>query len=138
MKSIWLAVVTIGVGGCASVGEEFRARQDAELARFEQFAGEPVERVRTLTGVDRWQSLSPSHLVIWTTVNRAFLLTLRAPCHGLEFQTAIRITESNNIISRRFDRVQFEEQSCYIEQIRPVDYKAVKVARREEKVGAPQ
>ena len=131
MYRVSMLTGTLLLGACAGAGKDFRARQDAELASFQKFAGEPVEQVRTLNGVDRWQSLSPLHLAVWTSVNRAYLFTLRAPCNGLEFQDAIVITETNRVIHRRFDRVRFENQHCYIEEIRPVDYKALKVARRE-------
>jgi hypothetical protein len=133
MKTILILAATVALSACASAGKEFRARQDAALEQYQRFAGAPVDQVRTLTGIDRWQSLSPSHLVIWTSVNRAYLFTLRAPCQGLEFQNSILITESNRVIDRRFDRVRFEHQSCYIEEIRPVDYKALKIARRESR-----
>ena len=115
--------------GCTS-SAAFRERQDAELARFEAHAGKPVETIHAFMGVDRWQSLSPVQLVIWTSVNRAYLLTLRAPCSGLEFQQAIGISSTNSIIDRRFDKIYFEQQVCYFAKIRPVDYKAMKQEKR--------
>ena len=109
----------------------YRERQDAELMMFEQYAQEPVDRIRTFFGVDRWQSLGPDKLVVWTSVNRAWLLTLTAPCSGIEFQHTIGISSTNSTIHRRFDKVQFEHQSCFIDEIRPVDYKTLKRERRE-------
>ncbi len=110
----------------------YRERQDVELARFEKHAGDPVDSIRAFMGVDRWQSLAPTKLAIWTSVNRAYLLTLRAPCSGLEFQQKIAISSTNNTIHLRFDKVQFENQVCYLAEIRPVDYKALKIERREK------
>lgn len=124
--------LALSLAACTTTAA-FRERQNAELARYEAHAGAPVDEIRAFTGVDQWQSLSPTKLAIWTSVNRAYLLTLRAPCNGLEFQSAIGISSTNNIIMRRFDKVVFENQQCFIEEIRPVDYKAMKQQRRADK-----
>ena len=117
--------------GCVS-STEYRERQDVELAMYEEYAGAPVDRIRTFNGIDRWQSLSPSKLVVWTTVNRAWLLTLSAPCSGIEFQHTINISSTNSTVYRRFDKVEFEHQVCFIRQIHPIDYKTLKRERREK------
>jgi len=110
---------------------DYRQRKSTELALYEQYAQEPVDRIRTFFGVDRWQSLGPDKLVIWTSVNRAWLLTLTAACSGIEFQHTIGISSTNNTIYRRFDKIQFEHQMCFIDEIRPIDYKTLKRERRE-------
>ncbi len=121
----------LALGGCAT-GAQYRERQDAELALFQRHAGAPVDRIRTYFGIDGWKALSPTKLAIWTTVNRAYLLTLGAPCSGLEFQQSIAISSTNNTVHRRFDTVRFEHQTCFIDTIEPVDYKALKLARRAD------
>ncbi len=115
----------------AADASRYRDRQHAELVMYERYAQEPVDRIRTFFGIDRWQSLGSDKLVIWTSVNRAWLLTLTAPCSGIEFQHTIGISSTNSTIHRRFDKVQFEHQQCYIDEIRPVDYKTLKRERRE-------
>ena len=121
----------LGLSACTS-SLSYLERQDGELARFEKHAGEPIERIRAFQGVDQWQALSPLKLVIWTGVSRAYLLTMRAPCSGLEYQEAIAITSSNNIIDVQFDSVRFEQQVCHLSEIRPVDYKTLQQERRGE------
>lgn len=132
LRSLGAAGLLLALSACASSGG-YLERQDAELGLFERHAGEPVERVRAFQGVDQWQSLSPMKLVIWTGVSRAYLLTMRAPCTGLEFQKAIVVTSTNNIIDVHFDSVRFERQVCYLSEIRPVDYKALQQERRGAK-----
>lgn len=124
-------VLALSLGACASKGD-YRDRQNAELARFESHTGKPVDQIRTFQGIDRWQALSPEKVVIWTSVNRAYLLTMRAPCSGLEFQQTIGISSTNNVIDRHFDKIYFENQVCFLSQIQPVDYKALKQERRAE------
>jgi len=127
-----VAGLVLAVSAC-STSSGFGSSHGAQLARFERHAGAPVERINTYSGLDRWQSLAPDKLAIWISVNRVFLLTLRAPCSGLEFQQALAITSSNNIIDRRFDRVHVDGLSCFISEIRPVDYKALKQEERAER-----
>ena len=126
------AVLALSLAACAMPGA-YRERRDADLERFEKHAGQPVDRINAFMGVDRWRLLSTDKLVIWTSVNRAYLMTLRGPCSGLEFQQAIGISSTNKVIDRRFDKIHFENQLCYIGEIRPVDYKAMKQERRAEK-----
>jgi hypothetical protein len=128
IRAVVLASVALVLGACAS-SAEYRARQDARLATYEKFAREPVKEIRMYTGLDHWDALAPDRMVVFLGVNRAYLLSLRAPCSGLEFQQAIGISSSNGVIHARFDKVTFEHQICYIDQIRPVDYKALKRER---------
>lgn len=126
------AGLVLALAACAA-SPSYLERQEVELARFEKHAGEPIDRIKAFRGVDQWQALSSLKLVIWTGVSRAYLLTMRAPCTGLEFQKAIAVTSSNNIIDVHFDTVRFEQQVCYLSEIRPVDYKALQQERRDHK-----
>ena len=130
---IWIGLV-LAAAGCAS-SAEYRLRHDAQLAMYEKHASAPVDRIRTFNGIDRWESLSPDKLVIFPSVNRAYLLTLDSPCSGIEFQHTIGITSTNNTVHRRFDKVEFEHTVCFIEQINPIDYKALRKERRELAAG---
>ncbi|MBL8242593.1 MAG: hypothetical protein JNL89_00285 [Rhodanobacteraceae bacterium] len=132
MRVVAMACLATVLGACAS-GAEYRAKQDARLATYERFAGAPVKQIRMYTGLDHWDALAPDRLVVFLGVNRAYLLSLRAPCSGLEFQQAIGISSSNGVIHARFDKVTYEHQVCYIEEIRPVDYKGLK----RERMGKP-
>lgn len=118
------------LGACASTA--LKEREAARLAEFERYAGAPVEEIRAFQLRD-FTSLGDTRLVVWTGVNRAYLLRLRAPCTGLEFQERIAITSTHSVVSRRFDTVRFEREQCRIDEIRPVDYKALKQARRAAK-----
>ena len=131
LRTLGAVGLLLGLSACTS-SLSYLERQDGELARFEKHAGEPIERIRAFQGVDQWQALSPLKLVIWTGVSRAYLLTMRAPCSGLEFQKAIGVTSTNSIIDVHFDSVRFEQQVCHLSEIRPVDYKTLQQERRGE------
>ncbi len=118
----------LAMAGCTT-SQEYRARQDARLAEYEAHAGAPVKQIRLYTGLDSWDALAPDRIAIFIGVNRAYLLKLRAPCSGLEFQQQIGISSTNRVIDVNFDKVYFEHQVCFLAEIRPVDYKAMKQER---------
>ncbi len=132
---VLMAAVIPFLAACTS-SAAFREKRNAELAIFEDHAGAPIDRIRTFNGIDRWQALSENKIAIWTSVNRAYLLTLDEPCSGLEFQHTIGISSTNSTVHRRFDKVEFERRVCFIEQIRPIDYKGLRATQRELRVAA--
>lgn len=127
-----LVLLTLLLGACAHA-ERTRERDAQALEEFEQFAGAPIRRIHHFTAVDRWRSFNDHQIVIWIGVNRAYLLTLQKPCFDLHRQLAIRVTGSNGFIDANFDRVEFEQQRCRIMEIREIDEKARKAARRAAK-----
>lgn len=118
------------LAGCATKGD-LASREAEELALYQQHAGAMVDRIQTFAGIDRWHRIDDRHVVVWTGVNRAWLLELRVVCPGLAFQDRIRVSSNDGVVTRRFDAIEFRHERCPIETIRPVDYKAL----REQKVG---
>lgn len=118
------------LAGCATHGDQAR-REAEELALYEQHAGAATERIQAFAGIDRWQRIDDRHVVVWTGVNRAWLLELRVSCPGLAFQDVIRISSSHGVVTRRFDAIEFRHEKCPIESIRPVDYKALRAQRSD-------
>ena len=110
----------------------FKNREsDAEtLARYTDYAGEPVESFSLLGGVDSWQSLGRNRLLVRTGVNKAYLLKVAQPCLNLDFATSIALTSTGSTVSKGFDAVRFGHERCQITEIRPVDYKAVRQAAK--------
>lgn len=127
-----LMLLVLMLGACAHA-ERARERDAQALEEFERYAGEPIRRIHHFSTVDRWRSFNDRQLVIWIGVNRAYLLTLKDPCFDLHRQMAIRVTGSNGFIDANFDRVEFEQQRCRIGEIREIDEKARKAARRAAK-----
>ena len=117
------------LAACASPGP--RAREAERLAEFESVAGAPVESFQ-FWDMQRWEVLGPSSVGVWTRVNEAWLITVETPCPGLEFANVIGVTSTLNRVSRAFDAIRFEQQRCRIDEIRPVDGKALKQLRRDK------
>jgi hypothetical protein len=102
-----------------------RATEEKNLARFEKFAGQPVESF-DMWDLYKWQSLGPDRLAVWSAVNKVWLLKVSQPCIRLEDTHAIVLTSQMvHKVTTRFDYVNFDAQHCQIQEIRPVDYLAM-------------
>lgn len=117
----------------AFVQADTRATEAKNLARFEQFAGAPIESF-DMWQLYQWQSLGPDRLAVWSAVNKVWLLKVSQPCIRLEDTAAIKITsQMTHKVTARFDYVDFAAQHCQIQEIRPVDYMAMRHAEKPEK-----
>jgi hypothetical protein len=116
---------------------ETLAKQEEALARFQQFAGEPLKKMPSFRLTD-WRPLGKTHVAVFRGPTTAWLLTLRDPCIGLDWARSIAITSTGGTVSPRFDRVVFRDgigagarrEDCRIEEIRAVDYRKVRDAEK--------
>ena len=126
------------LAGCATDP----SRRDADdLALYRTHAGEPVDGFTYLGRFDSWTALGSEALVVWTTPSRAWLLDVYGPCSELSFATAVKLSSSTGRVNARFDHVTplgsgMHQVPCRIREIRPVDVKALREARRQRKSGA--
>ncbi len=134
MRSLrWNVLVWCALLIPAAAGADTSETMERNYALFSQHAGEPVDEIRNYFRLFDWQPLGRTQLAIWID-NRydAYLIEVGQPCSGLDFAKTIGVSSTQRVISRRFDRITFERQSCTIESIRPVDYRAVLKAKNEE------
>lgn len=129
LKSLLLALPLIGLSACAEHMQMVKARDAQDLAEFKRFAGEPIKRIRGFTPIDRWRSFDDQNFAIWVGTNRAYLISLRQPCFDLHHQLQIRITGGTGTVDSVLSRVEFDQQRCRIQEIRPLDDKARRAAR---------
>ena len=101
------------------------AHQQAELARFQRYAGPPVEQF-TMFDLWKWQGLGPQWIAVWSTVNDAWLIRVERSCNKLDWTHGLTLTQRmRQQVTQKFDYVVFGDQRCKIEEIRPVDYRAM-------------
>jgi hypothetical protein len=105
------------------------ARRDALDLKYVDYAGEPVEQIRSMRGLDGWTPVSRNQLVIWTGHNEAWLIKVWDGCINLSFANAIQVTQTGRTITR-FDKVLVENESCPIIEMRPVDVVRMKADRK--------
>jgi hypothetical protein len=105
-------------GGCAS----------GPKLDYTDYAGEPV-RSFYMHSFDGWTPVSKNQLVVWTGVNKAYLINVSGYCPDLEFATAIAVTSTGSTVDR-FEKVIVGRDRCLINEIRPLDTKQLKADRK--------
>lgn len=102
-----------------------RKTQQENLERFEKYAGAPVDQFQ-FWSLYKWQLVGPTKVVVWPTINEAYLLTVNEPCPGLEWANTIGVTsKEGHLVSSKFDFVTYGKGQCQISEIRPIDYKTM-------------
>lgn len=121
----WVAIAAaLIVSACAGIPQ--RTTDQEDLERYRQYAGEPVSSVTTFGRYDSWRALGRDHLVVWTGINDAYLLTIAGPCNELPFATRIAIKTRGSTLDRGDSVILGRNQRCMITEIRPVDYRKMK------------
>ena len=113
---------------CAAATPAFadtREHQADELARFKQYAGAPVDDFK-MVDVFQTQIVGDWNVIVWPTINTAYLITVDKTCAKLEWAKGFTVTQETSMkVTKTFDFITFDHQRCKIVEIRPVDYKAM-------------
>ncbi len=124
IKTKLAPVLMLALPACGAMADT-KEHQAEELARFRSFAGAPVDEFK-MVDVFQTQIVGDNNVVIWPTINTAYLLTVDKPCSNLSFAQGFAVTQEQSMkVSKAFDLVYFDHQRCRITEIRPVDYKAL-------------
>jgi len=128
-RAIILAAVFAGAGGCATSDGGIKLSQgEQRLERYEPYVGEPVDRV-IAPRLDSWQPISRTQLVLWTSINDAYLFTVDNTCPELQFAHTVGVTSTTSSITT-FDSVIVRGERCRILQMQPIDVERMKADRR--------
>jgi hypothetical protein len=120
MRLLFAMLLALAAG---VVHADTRAYENEELARYQKYAGVPVAEF-PMFRMWKWQVVGPERVVIWSTINDAYLLRVEKPCDRLEWTHAVVVTQKmRQKVSKKFDFVVFGNQRCKIDEILPVDYK---------------
>jgi hypothetical protein len=122
----------------ACSGIPLKQREAAERARFEAYAGKPVDHFTWLTHYEGWEPISRNQLVVWTDINQAYLISVFSPCTDLMFARRIGLTQSAETVYAHFDVVRVDGWRCIIDSIRPVDYRRMQSDLRQQRQAAEQ
>jgi hypothetical protein len=98
----------------------------AAEANFVKYAGPPVEGFTYLGTYSDLRTLGNNELVVWTTVNDAYLIRVVDPCPQLRFANRVGLTSTDRMVNRKFDFVIADHEKCRIDSIQHVDYLAMK------------
>ncbi len=101
------------------------AYEKQELVRYQKYASAPVDEFR-MVSLFRWQVVGPRNVVAWSTIRKAYLITVDLPCTNLEWTHGLGLTQSQKwTVSKKFDFVAFDDQRCTISRIQPIDLTAM-------------
>jgi hypothetical protein len=110
--------------GCATT----LARLNGPQLNYTEYAGEPVKSFY-MANFDGWSAVSKDQLVVWSGINKAYLLTVTGYCPDLQFAPAIGVTSTGSTVDR-FEKVIVGRDRCLIKEIRPLDVKQMKEDRK--------
>jgi len=112
------------LAGCASTLKMFNAPK----LDYREYAGEPVKSFY-MNDFDGWSAVSKDQLVVWSGINKAYLLTVTGYCPDLQFANVIAVTSTAHTVDK-FEKVIVGRDRCFIKEIRPVDTQRMKADRK--------
>jgi hypothetical protein len=95
---------------------------------YADYAGEPVKSFY-LNNYNGWAPVSRDQLVVWSDMNKAYLIRVKGYCPDLQFANTIALTSTANTVDK-FEKVIVGRDRCFINEIRPVDTKQMKEDRK--------
>jgi hypothetical protein len=127
----WLLPAAALLTACSGI--PLKQRQDEQRARYESYAGPPIQQFTWLGRYDSWTPIGTNELVVWTTPFQAYLIKVAPPCDNLNFVNRIGLTSTSSTVSARFDFVKVGHNwRCPIQEIRPIDYQRMRQDMRKE------
>lgn len=131
MKTLTAILAAMFVSACAATsGSSEPSRSDETFARYEPYLGEPVQSFTALRK-DSWQPVSRTQLVLWTSMNHAYMLTVDNTCHDLPFSEVVGVTSTTSQITTH-DSVIVRGNRCLIRQIQPIDVRRMRADQHEK------
>jgi hypothetical protein len=95
---------------------------------YTDYAGEPVKSFYMNT-FDGWNVVSKDQVVIWSGLNKAYLVSVRGYCPDLQYANTIGVTSTASTVDR-FEKIVVGRDQCMISEIRPLDTKQMKEDRK--------
>jgi hypothetical protein len=119
-----LVVAAASLAGCAST----LAKLNGPKLDYTEYAGEPVKSFY-MNDFDGWTAVSKDQIVVWSGINKAYLIKVTGYCPDLQFANAIAVTSTANTVDK-FEKVIVGRDRCFINEIRPIDTKQMKADRK--------
>jgi hypothetical protein len=127
-----LCCAALLITGCTGLP---RRPEGALLNEYLPFAGPPIDSFHFFR-LDSWTVVGRYQLVIWATPFEAYLLTVQSPCEQLAFTQHVAVTSTLHTISHFESVLLRDHERCPIQEIRPLDLKAMKAARAAARAAA--
>ncbi len=119
LQAVSIIIISAWIVGCASTGMTLTERTDAYNAFITTEKLEPLKRI-TAFRFDSWSSLGQNHMIIKTSFNKPYLITLKTRCYNLRMAQVIGIDNTGSTLQAGFDSIVIDKnhpQKCYIDSI---------------------
>jgi hypothetical protein len=136
-----LRILPIALAAVFAAAPVVAAQDDVVIrstrAQIEAFAGAPVETVarKPLRNNERWETIPDYGVLIWISASKAYLVDLERGdprCEDLSSEYLMRVNSGAHWLSSRSGTIELHNGWCEIKQIRPVDARALRQARRSQ------
>jgi len=117
---VMIAAAATMLAGCASM-------KKSQLD-YHEYTGEPVKSFY-MNNLDGWAPVSKDEIVVWSGLNKAYMIKVSGYCPDLQFANAIAVTSTASTVDK-FEKVIVGRDRCFIQEIRPVDVKQMKADRK--------
>ena len=110
--------------------------QERALARYEAYAGPPIDSFTWPGRFDSWEALGKDRLAVYTNVRDAYLLKIASPCDLRFVIYKVGITSTHVTVNKDLDSIVVNSAlaggpwECAILEIRPVDVRRMKADLR--------
>lgn len=125
------AVVLCAVLSASCANALASVPSDAHPSRYLDYAGAPVDGFNSWM-IDGFTPISRNQLVVFTGVNKAYLVKVWDTCFDLPWANAIGITSFGSRVTK-FDRVIAGQDQCPIREMRPIDLGQMKTDLKRER-----
>ena len=128
MKTLILPMLAMSILAACATG---RMSDTDRLALYDAHAGAPVKQIRFYNAMG-WDRIDDEHVLLSMRPSETWMLKVSGPC--LDWGSAspvLRLSSTGPYVMAKFDRILTEGSpaSCRIEEIRPVDVKALRAAQ---------
>ena len=128
MKTLILPMLAMSILAACATG---RMSDTDRLALYDAHAGAPVKQIRFYNAMG-WDRIDDEHVLLSIRPSETWMLKVSGPC--LDWGSAspvLRLSSTGPYVMAKFDRILTEGSpvSCRIEEIRPVDVKALRAAQ---------
>ena len=124
--SIKRFILTIGfstlIAGCATSTMSLTERTEAYNQYIESEKLEKLDKIAAFK-FDGWSSLGNEHLIISTSFNKPYLITLRQKCWDLRYTSTIAVHNNGNSLLTKFDSISVPQSNglkCFIKSIHKI------------------
>ena len=136
MRTLLLPLLAVAsLSACAT-----NRMSDADrLAMYKAHAGEPVKQARYYGSAMGWDRVDDDHVLLSVRPNETWLMTIAGPCLSWGGASpTLGLTTTGPYITPKLDSIvtQGSPVKCRIEEMRPVDTKALRAAEAQSRAQA--